>query len=274
MANRDHLAAHGIGLFDDFDRAARAICAYGRWRKASPPARSLSREAAISWPPLPAGQSALSETESKQALARFGVSVVHDALVHSADEARAEASRVGFPLVAKLVSPDVAHKTEHGLIRLGLDSADAAARAFTEMMAKAQAMGVRIEGVTLEPMLTGGVEILVGATRDPVFGWMLTVGLGGVWTELMHDATHALLPVDAAEIETMLRRLKGFGLLDGYRGAAKSDIVAAAATIYALCEAALAAGPNLREIEVNPLLVLPEGKGAVALDALVLLNSN
>jgi succinyl-CoA synthetase beta subunit len=200
--------------------------------------------------------------------------VVHDALVHSADEARSEAERIGFPLVAKLVSAEVAHKTEHGLIRLGLGSGDAAAEAFETMMAKAKTMGVHIEGVTLEPMLAGGVEILAGVTRDPVFGWLLTVGLGGVWTELMQDACHSLLPVDAAQAECMLRSLKGFRLLDGYRGAPKADVCAAARAIAALGEAVLAGGDALREVEINPLLVLPEGKGAVAVDALVLLTEN
>jgi hypothetical protein len=133
--------------------------------------------------------------------------------------------------------------------------------------------GVHIEGVTLEPMLTGGVEILAGVTRDPVFGWMLTVGLGGVWTELMKDACHSLLPIDTAGAEAMLRSLKGFRLLDGYRGAPRADVAAAAKAIAALCDAVLAGGERLREVEINPLLVLPEGRGAVAVDALVLLNS-
>ena len=273
LADRERLAAHGIGYFDDFDRAAKAVCAYGAWKRSGSAAAPVAGKATASWPPIPAGRSALSETEGKEALARFGVPVVLDALVHSEEQARSEALRIGFPLVAKLVSPDVAHKTEHGLIRLGLDSADAVADAFTSMMAKAQSMpGVHIEGVTLEPMLAGGVEILAGVTRDAVFGWMLTVGLGGVWTELMKDACHSLLPVGAAEAEAMLRSLKGFKLLDGYRGAAKADVAAAAQAIAALGEAVLAGGDALREVEVNPLLVLPEGKGAVAVDALVLLT--
>ncbi len=276
MADRERLAAHGIGYFDDFDRAARAVCAYGAWKKSgtAAPVRAI---ATACWPAFPAGRSALSETEAKEALARFGVPVVQDSLVHSVDQARAEAARIGFPLVAKLVSAEVAHKTEHGLIRLGLNSGDAVAEAFTAMMAKAAAMGVSIEGVTLEPMLQGGVEILAGITRDPVFGWMLTVGLGGVWTELMKDACHALLPVDAAGAEAMLRSLKGFKLLDGYRGAPKADVAAAARAIAALGEAVLAGGDALREVEINPLLVLPEGPygsgGAVAVDALVLLET-
>ncbi len=299
MADQARLAAHGIGYFDDFDRAARAISAYGAWkrpltpsfsgeglgwglsdsgdlalkRQTPPPTPPLKgRGLSYTWPTLPAGRSALSETEGKEALARFGVPVVLDALVHSEAEARSEAARIGFPLVAKLVSPDVAHKTEHGLIRLGLSSEDAVAEAFNAMMAKAESMNIHIEGVTLEPMLAGGVEILAGVTRDAVFGWMLTVGLGGVWTELMKDACHALLPVSAADAEAMLRSLKGFKLLDGYRGAPKADVSAAARAIAALGEAVLAGGERLREVEVNPLLVLPAGKGAVAVDALVLLK--
>lgn len=271
-ADRDRLAECGIGYFDDFDRAARAVCAYGKWKQAGE-SRVVVSPAMASWPDIPAGRSALSETEAKEALAAFGVPVVLDALVRTAEEARKAAETVGFPLVAKLVSPDVAHKTEHGLIRLGIKDADGAVDAFETMMAKARAMKVLIEGVTLEPMLQGGVEILAGVTRDPVFGWMLTVGLGGVWTELMKDACHSLLPVDAAGAETMLRSLKGFRLLDGYRGAPRADVAAAARAIAALGNAVLAGGERLREVEINPLLVLPEGKGAVAVDALVLLGS-
>lgn len=271
MADQARLAEHGIGYFDDFDRAARAVCAYGKWKKSGGPDLQV-KAATATWPAFPADRAALSETEGKEALAAFGLPVVHDALVQTAAEARAAAETVGFPLVIKLVSPDVAHKTEHGLIRLGIKDADAAVEAFEAMMAKARSMEVHIEGVTLEPMLQGGVEILAGVTRDPVFGWMLTVGLGGVWTELMKDACHSLLPVDVAGAEAMLRSLKGFKLLDGYRGAPKADVASAAQAIAALGEAVLAGGDRLREVEVNPLLVLPEGRGAVAVDALVLLT--
>jgi acetate---CoA ligase (ADP-forming) len=271
LADRDALAKAGIGYFEDFDRAAKAIGAYGAWKKENAGATAAASTTAA-WPAFPADRAALSETEGKDALAAFGVPVVHDALVHSVEEARIEAAKVGFPLVAKLVSPDVAHKTEHGLIRLSIKDADAAVDAYEQMMAKARSMNVHIEGVTFEPMLQGGVEILAGVTRDPVFGWMLTVGLGGVWTELMKDAKHRLLPVDAAGAEEMLRGLKGFGLLDGYRGAPKADVAAAATAIAALGYAVLAGGDRLREVEVNPLLVMPQGKGAVAVDALVLLT--
>ncbi|MFC4595771.1 acetate--CoA ligase family protein [Sphingobium tyrosinilyticum] len=270
-ADRAELAADGIVYFDDFDRAARAIGAYGKWKKSGMAATTAAAATAV-WPALPEARVALSETEGKEALAAFGVPVVRDAIVHTPEEAGEAANLIGYPLVAKLVSPDVAHKTEHGLIRLSLKDEDDVVDAFESMMAKARSMDVHIEGVTLEPMLQGGVEILAGVTRDPVFGWMLTVGMGGVWTELMKDVQHRLLPVDAAGAEEMLRSLKSFKLLDGYRGAPKADVVAAAKAIAALGDAVLAGGERLREVEVNPLLVLPEGKGAVAVDALVLLT--
>ena len=274
LADRDRLARAGIAYFDDFDRAARAVAAYGAWKSRNVASLETHRADAV-WPELPTGQNALSETEAKAALARFGVPVVQDVLLNDRSLVRAEADRLGYPLVAKLVSPDVAHKTEHGLLRLNLKDANAVLDAYDAMNAKAQTMaGVHIEGVTLEPMLIGGVELLAGVTRDPVFGWMLTVGLGGVWTELMKDVRHRLLPVDAAGAEEMLRSLKGFRLLDGYRGAPKADVAAAAYAIAALGDAVLAGGDRLREVEINPLLVMAEGRGAVAVDALVLLHAD
>jgi acyl-CoA synthetase (NDP forming) len=272
LGDRERLRRAGIAYFEDFDRAARAIATYGAW-KAQTSATIAAARITANWSASFSERSSLSETEAKEALARFGVPVVSDTLVHTGAEARAAADRIGYPLVLKLVSAQVAHKTEHGVVRLGLRSADAVAEAFEIVVAKARAMGVTIEGITLEPMLSGGVELLVGFTRDPVFDWMLTVGLGGVWTELMKDVRHRLLPVDAVGAEAMLRELKGFALLDGFRGAPKADVPAAARAIAALCNAVLAGGDRLREVEVNPLLVLPEGQGALALDALVLLNS-
>jgi acyl-CoA synthetase (NDP forming) len=273
LADRDRLAKAGVGYFEDLDRAARAVCAYAKWKMArieQPQRRSIDAD----WPPIDADETALSETEAKGALARFGVPIVTDRLVTQVSEARSAALELGFPLVMKVVSPDIAHKTEHGLIRLNLKNADDVADAFTQMVAKARALpGVRVEGATLEPMLTGGIEILAGASRDPVFGWMLTVGMGGILTEVMNDVRHSLLPVDVTTAEIMLRSLRGSRLFDGYRGAPKADIAAAARAIAALSEAVLAGGDRLREIEINPLMVLPEGQGAVAVDALVLLSA-
>ncbi len=268
--DRERVLACGVGYFDDLDRAAKAVSRYGAWKQRR--MRDATRPpSSVRWPALDAGRGALSELEGKAALARFGVPVVPDLLVREREDARRAAASLGGPVVLKLVSPDVAHKTELGLVRLHLEDGEAVLRAFDELYERARASeGVRIDGVTVEPMLTGGVELLVGATRDPVFGWLLTVGLGGVLTELMQDVSHSLLPIDAAAAEAMLRRLRGFALLDGYRGAAKADVCAAAKAIEAFGDAVLAADARVREIEINPLLVFPQGKGAIAADALVI----
>ena len=272
VADRAAVEKLGIAYFDDFDRAARAIAIYGAWRK-DDVAVLETPAATAQWPTLPAGSGALSEAQAKHVLEKFGVPVVEDAVTQTVAEARVAAERIGYPLVLKLVSPDVAHKTEYGVIKLGLKTADEVADAFDDVMAKAKALpNVRIEGITLEPMLAGGVELLVGVTKDPVFGWMLTVGLGGVWTELMKDVSHRLLPVNETGALEMLRSLKGFGLMDGFRGLPKADVESAAKAIAALSVAALATEARVREIEVNPLLVLPQGKGAVAVDALVIFD--
>jgi acyl-CoA synthetase (NDP forming) len=275
--NRAAVEAAGIAYFDDFDRAARAVALYGAWTThvvADAPRNVLADGAPIHWPALPSGSGALSEIAGKQALAAFGVPVVEDVVVQSSNEACAAAQRLGYPLVLKLVSPDVAHKTEYGVIKLGLSNESAVFDAYEDVLAKAKALpNVRIDGITLEPMLPGGVELLVGVTRDAVFGWMLTVGLGGVWTELMQDVSHRLLPVDESGALDMLKSLKGFPLLDGFRGKPKADIAAAAKAIAALSTATLAADGRVREIEINPLLVLPAGQGAVAVDALVMFDA-
>jgi len=270
--NRAAVESAGIAYFDDFDRAARAIALYGAWRKKTV-IKTLPRKWATRWPELPSGHGALSEITGKQALSAFGVPVVKDVVVNTVEEARVVAHELGYPLVLKLVSPDIVHKTEYGLIKLDLSSQAEVADAYRDVVAKAQALPkVRIEGVAIEPMLAGGVELLVGVTRDPVFGWMLTVGLGGVWTELMKDVSHRLLPIDEADAKSMIGSLKGFPLLNGFRGKPKADIDAAAKAIAALSAAAMSADIRVREIEINPLLVLPEGRGAVAVDALVLFD--
>jgi acyl-CoA synthetase (NDP forming) len=276
LADRAAVEAAGCALFDDFDRAAGAIGKYAAWREGlgAPTRARATRPQGKVWPAADFHGQALTEVEAKAELARFGVPVASGKLVHSEAEARIAANAIGGQLVLKLVSPDVQHKSEHGFVQLQVDGPEAAARIYRDMIARAGEMnGVRIEGVTVEPQLTGGVELLVGCTRDPAFGWLMTVGLGGVFTEVMADVSHRLLPVDAQDAESMLRDLKGFRLLTGYRGAPPADVAAAAKAIAALSDAVLAAGARVREVEINPLIVLPAGRGAFAADGLVLLDA-
>jgi acyl-CoA synthetase (NDP forming) len=268
--NRAIAEAEGLAYCTDMTWCARALAAYADWREAALPAVPAG-EGAGAAPPLPSGVAQLGEAEGKRLLAGFGVPPVPEALARDANEAVAAAERFGWPVVAKIASPDIAHKTEIGGVRLGLRDAAALREAVAAILegARRHAPAARIEGVLVQPEITDGIELLLGATRDPVFGWMLTVGLGGVWTELMGDVQHALAPVSAAEAEAMLRRLRGFPLLDGYRGRPCADAAAAAEAAAALSRAALALGEAAVEVEVNPLLVRPAGMGAVAADALV-----
>jgi hypothetical protein len=196
--------------------------------------------------------------------------------VTDTDAAVTAARELGYPVALKILSADIPHKTEVGGVRLGLANEAALRAACSDVLANARAHvpTARIDGLLVQPMAMGGVaELIAGVTHDPVFGPVLTVGLGGVLTELYRDASHRLLPVDADMADEMLRALKAWPLLDGFRGRPQADVVAACNVIAALSAAALALGPQAAEIEINPLQVSALGQGAVALDALLLTQS-
>ena len=271
--NRGIAEAEDLAYFTDMTWCARALASYADWREAVLPEMPAGTGGGPA-PPLPAGVAQLGEAEGKRLLAGFGVPAMPEALARTVEEAVAGAERFGWPVVAKIASPDIAHKTEVGGVRLNLADAAALRDAFAGILegARHHAPQARIEGVSIQPQVADGVELLLGATRDPVFGWMITLGLGGVWTELMGDVQHALAPISAAEAEAMLRRLKGFALLDGYRGRPRADVAAAAEAAAALSRAVLALDDAATEVEVNPLLVRAAGQGALAADALVVLR--
>lgn len=212
-----------------------------------------------------------SEAGAKQALAAAGVPVLPERVVASAAEAVQAAMAMGLPVVLKIVSPDLPHKTEVGGVVLGLDSAGAVAAAHDAMLARvrAAAPAARIEGVLVSPMMRGGTEMILGAKRDPVFGPVVLVGLGGVFAEVLQDVAVRPAPVDEAEAMAMLRSLKAFVVLDGARGRPRADLAAAASAIAALSRYAAQHAADIAEIDINPLLVRPAGEGAVALDALI-----
>ncbi|HYZ30805.1 MAG TPA: acetate--CoA ligase family protein, partial [Crenalkalicoccus sp.] len=211
------------------------------------------------------------EAAAKQALAAAGLPVLPERVVHSGVEAAEAAAALGFPVVLKIVSPDLPHKTEVGGVALGLDDATAVAAAHDAMLARvgAAAPRARIEGVLVSPMATGGIELILGTKRDPVFGPVVLVGLGGIFAEILKDVAVRPAPVDDAEALAMLRSLKAFPVLDGARGRPKLDLAAAAGAIVALSRFAAQQAATVTEVDINPLLVRPAGQGAVALDALI-----
>ena len=221
-------------------------------------------------PPIDAGALG-TEAAAKQVLAAAGVPVLPERVVASAAEAADAAAAMGFPVVLKIVSPDLPHKTEVGGVVLGLDSAEAVAAAHDAMLARVRdaAPRARIDGVLVSPMVKGGTEMILGAKRDPVFGPVVLVGLGGIFAEMIQDVAVRPAPVDEAEAMAMLRSLKAFAVLDGARGRPKADLAAAASAITALSRFAAQHAADIAEIDINPLLVRPAGDGAVALDALI-----
>ncbi|AGW95044.1 MULTISPECIES: acetate--CoA ligase family protein [Cupriavidus] len=274
-ASRAKLAAAGVALFPDCARAAKALGTYVGWLGTATPTahwmalRQQATTGAAGY--LPA--ETLDEHQAKQWLSGFGVPVGAEAAAATPQEAAAAADAIGYPVAVKVLSPDIAHKTEIGGVRLGLaDAAQVQAAAAEVVAAATRALPqARQRGVLVQKMAGGVCELIVGVTRDPVFGLAMTVGLGGIFTEIFHDVAHRLLPVDRDMAREMLASLRGYRLMTGFRGKPPADIDAAVAAIAGLSDAAMALGDGLAEMEVNPLLVREAGQGAVALDALVLM---
>jgi acyl-CoA synthetase (NDP forming) len=215
-----------------------------------------------------AGPRPLTERAALEFLATFGVPVIAAMLVRSEQEAVAAAAAAGCPVVLKVASAEIAHKSDLGGVQLNVRGGEAAGAAYqTIMAAVAKARpDARIDGVIVSPMRERGVELFAGVARDPQWGMVLAVALGGIWVEILGDSVLSLLPVTAADVERMLRSLRGAALLHGHRGTHPVNIAAAADAIARIGDAAMALGPDLAALEVNPLLAY-EGK-VEALDAL------
>ena len=211
-----------------------------------------------------------SEHQALDYLSRQGVPVVPATLAVDAAQAVAAARTLGGTVVLKIASPDIAHKSDIGGVALNLQSDDAVRTAFTQMMAAARTdcPDAHIEGVIVAPMRERGIELLVGFTRDPQWGPVLAVGLGGVWVEIMQDLALRLLPVDADEVKRMLGGLRGAKLLHGQRGIPAADVDKVAQVIARIGDALLACGDGLLEADINPLWV--RGNQVEALDALLI----
>ncbi|HXQ21792.1 MAG TPA: GNAT family N-acetyltransferase [Candidatus Acidoferrales bacterium] len=180
-------------------------------------------------------------------------------------EAVATAERLGYPLVAKAVAPDLVHKSDVGAVILGLESADAVAAAVDTLGHRMRAIGAQLEEILLQREVRGGIEALVGVTTDPTFGPLVVCGLGGVLVELLRDVSFHLTPVSDVDAAEMLEKLRAGRLLDGYRGAPAGDRAALLSVIMRV-SALVEIVPELRELDLNPVKVLAPGHGAVAVD--------
>lgn len=260
----------GYLVFEDAYRAARALG--GLATLAENGGRAVPSSEAL---PAPAqfGDASLSEHSAKKILADAGMPVLPERLARSADEAVAAAEALGFPVVMKICSPEILHKTEIGGILLSVRDPDAARTGYTQLLDRAAAAGydeASIEGVIIATMAPSGLETILGVKIDPTFGPAVIFGLGGIHVEVLKDVAIRLAPIDEAEAHAMIREIRGWPLLEGVRGAKRADIDEVARAIAALSRFAAANADRLSGIDVNPFIVWEEGKGAAALDALVM----
>ncbi|MET8856989.1 acetate--CoA ligase family protein [Streptomyces sp. NPDC004579] len=212
----------------------------------------------------------LSEHGAKQLLRAYGIRVPREQLVTSAAAAVRAASQVGYPVVMKASGAQIAHKTELGLVKIGLTSASQVRDAYRELTDIARYEGISLDGVLVCQMVERGVEMVVGVTHDQLFGPTVTVGLGGVLVEVLRDFAVRVPPFGDDQARAMLSELRGRALLDGVRGGPPVDVDALVEVVIRVQRMALELGDEIAELDINPLMVLPRGQGAVALDALVL----
>ena len=254
-----------------------ALMALGRFASREPTEQGARLDAPLDAAALDrarrilATQAALSEHRSKALLALFGVPVPRHVAVGSVQAAVEAADNLGYPVVLKIDSPDIAHKTEAGGVRLGLPDGIAVARAYEEILASARRYrpAARIDGVLVEEMAGEGTEVILGCHYDPQFGPVILFGLGGVFVEILRDVALALPPLDEAEAAALIRSVRSFPLLTGIRGRPPGDLGALVNVLVTFSRMAAAFGDEIQSLEINPLLVRPAGHGVMALDALV-----
>ena len=215
---------------------------------------------------------ALSEVEARELLAAYGISVPREGVAATAEEAVQVARHIGYPVVAKILSPYIQHKTEVHGVRVGLDDSAAVVTAFGELMesARRHQPTARLDGVVVQEMITSdAVEVIVGVLRDPDFGPVMVFGSGGILVELLEDSTLCLPPIGHEEAMEMIHETRAARLLHGVRERPATDLEALADTLVRLSQLAVDLGDVIEALDINPLMVLPNGQGVRAVDALV-----
>lgn len=256
----------GILVFSDPCRAVRALnmlCEIGG--RQSVPARGKPDIQPVTLP-----RARPDEAQAKTILQQAGIASAPEQAVESPAAAIAAAESFGYPVVLKILSPDILHKSDIGAVRLNLENASDVGRAYEDILAaaRAQASDARITGVLVAKQVSGGVECFMGINRDPTFGPVAVFGLGGIYVELLNDVALHSCPFDEANAREMILSIRGASILTGARGKDAVDIGALAAMLSSLSRFAVGAGERLRSVDLNPVVVMP-GQGAFVLDAVI-----
>jgi acetate---CoA ligase (ADP-forming) len=266
---REALARHGLHFANGLQLGIRALdnAVFYGWKRSRsiPPASTRARRVQ---PPDQSWKGVIAEVEAKRLLVAHHIGVPDERLVHSAANAVAAAAAIGYPVVLKVQSRDIAHKTELGGVRLGLRTAAEVRRAYAEV--EDAARGVRFEGVLVSHQVEPVAELIAGISSDPQFGNIVLVGMGGIFTESLRDVSLRMPPIDEQTAVEMLEELRGATVLDGIRGRPPADRAALVKVLVALGDIALDLGERLVELDINPLFALPVG--ALAGDALLVMR--
>ncbi len=278
MAPIDMLKAAGIPNYPSPERGIRALAAMVEHR------HSLDRKESHAVRPFEADREAvhevissvrsegrlqLSENEGKRILKAYGIATPQEGIAHDLVSALKLAGDIGYPVVMKVESPDIAHKTDVGGVVLDIDDDQELERSYQVMLSKVREKlpKARVTGVSIQKMVKGR-EVIVGMVRDDQFGPVITFGLGGIFVEIMRDVTQGIAPLDRDDVERMVRSIRAYPMLAGARGKRPGDIPALVEVILKISQMAMEF-PELEELEMNPVMVGDEGTGVIAVDALV-----
>jgi acyl-CoA synthetase (NDP forming) len=213
----------------------------------------------------------LSEFESKEMLRQAGIPVVETKLAKSRQAAIDIAKEIGFPVVMKIASPDVVHKSDAGGVRLGLANATQVGKAYRDIIAavKDKVPDARIEGVTVQPMARPGIEVIIGMSKDAQFGPVIMFGLGGILVEILKDVSFRIVPLERRDAAEMIKEIKGYPLLQGYRGQEPANIPALEKLIVSVSDF-IEKNPQIKELDLNPVIAYKDS--VMAVDARIVLE--
>ena len=255
-------------------KALKALIDYGRFlnrsRVATPEISSEIDRQRSARLPITRGR-ALTERQGKEILAEYGIPTTREALTKTEEEAVALAKTIRYPVVLKVESAEITHKTEAGAVRMNIQNESELRRCYGEILRNVQAHDASavIDGILVQEMVAGDKEVIVGMTRDPQFGPVIVVGIGGIFVEVIKDVAMRIAPLTKSDALDMIGELKGYRLLKGVRGQAESDIDALAEILCRFSRLAIDLADEIAEVEINPLMVFKKGEGAVALDCLM-----
>lgn len=215
----------------------------------------------------------LNEVESKELLKEAGISITEAHQAATKEDAVAAAKKIGFPVVLKILSPQIIHKSDIGGVKLGLENEDQVAQAYDEIIAAARSAepSATIDGVSVQGMAKPGIEVIIGMSKDPQFGPVLMFGLGGIMVEILKDVAFRIVPLNERDAREMVKEIKGYPVLEGYRGQDPADVAKLEEALLKLSKF-VESHSEIKEIDLNPIFAYKDGLSAV--DARVILEEN